>query len=130
MEEFLELIRVKINSIIDFINRLQTTIGLSNATDESIYGKINALTDLLEQAKVPTYFTENLVVNDNSFVTTHEPINAICLNNEITLYHPDEGTLIWEGLTFDQKIGTLTNANNAYNGWEIKVQYFYYSNLV
>ena len=45
-------------------------------------------------------------------------------------YHPDGGTLIWEGIDFNEKIGTLTGADNAYDGWIIKVQYFYNSNLI
>jgi len=130
MEEYLELVRVKVNQIQDFLNRLQQTIGLSSSTDDSIYGKINALTTMIQNAKVPTYHTEVLSVNNNKFVCSFEPKNGICLNNEVTIYHPDGGTLIWEGITFNGNIGELDDANFSYDGWDIKIQYFYDSSLI
>jgi len=130
MEEFLEIVRVKLNDISVFLNNLQTTIGLSSANDDSINGKLNNLTDALNAAQVPTYYTEKLTVLDNKFMCTFEPSGGMCLNDEITLYHPDDGTLIWEGITFNHKEGELVGAFHAYDGWEIKVQYFYNNNLI
>ena len=130
MEDFLEIVRVKLNDIGAFLNNLQHTIGLSTATDDSINGKINKLTVMLQNAKVPTYFTEKKTIQNNSFYCSHEPINGLCMNDEITLYHPDEGTLIWEGIEFTHKKGVLDGAFHAYDGWEIKVQYFYNKDLV
>jgi hypothetical protein len=130
MEEFLEIVRVKLNDISAFLNNLQTTIGLSTAVDDSINGKINRLTELLENAKVPTYYTEKTTIQNNSFYCTYEPADGLCLNDEITLYHPDEGTLIWEGIEFEHKKGILNDAFHAYDGWEIKVQYFYNKGIV
>ena len=130
MEEFLEIVRVKLNDISTFLNNLQHTIGLSNSTDDSINGKLNNLSVMLNNAVVPAYYTEKKTIQDNSFYCTYEPIDGLCMYNEITLYHPDEGTLIWEGITFDHKRGTLDGAHHAYDGWEMKVQYFYNKNLV
>ncbi len=125
MEEFLALIKDHINIIQDFLVRLQSTIGLSNSTDDSIYGKINNIDISLQNIKIPTYFVETLIIDTNHFICTHEPQNGVCLNNEITLYHPDGGTLIWEGITFIGNQGILDGAGMEYNGWQMKIQYFY-----
>ena len=129
MEEFLNIIRERINSIQEFLNNLQRTIGLKNANDDSIHGKLNQFTQLLNNIKIPIYYVETTTISNNQFTCTHKPMNGICINNEITLYHPDDGTLIWEGIEFNNNVGTLTDAHGRYDGWEIKVQYFYESTV-
>jgi hypothetical protein len=130
MEEFLNIVRLKINDISTFLNNLQNTIGLSSANDDSINGKLNRLTTAINNSQVPAYHTEKTTIQDNSFYCTYEPIDGLCIYNEITIYHPDGGTLLWEGISFNHKKGTLDGAFHAYDGWEIKVQYFYNKSLV
>lgn len=130
MEEFLEIVRVRLNDISTFLNNLQNTIGLSSANDDSINGKLNNLASAINTAQIPTYYTEKTTIQNNSFYCIYEPANGLCIYDEITLYHPDGGSLIWEGIDFTGKKGILNEAFNAYDGWEIKVQYFYNKNLV
>jgi len=125
MEQFLELIRVKINDIFTFLNKLQQIIGLSSSTDNSLFGKINSLENTVNNIQIPKYYTEKLVIQDNFFLCTHNPIDGKCIYDEVTLYHPDGGTLIWEGISFTDNIGYLTNSGMEYTGWTVKVQYFY-----
>ena len=125
MEEFLDLLRVKINEISAFINKLQTVIGLSTSTDTSIYGKLNTLESKMNSLMVPKYYTEKLEINGNNFLTTYTPLNSVCMYDEVTLYHPDGSTLIWEGVKFFGNRGVLDGATNEYNGWNVKIQYFY-----
>jgi len=105
MEEFLLILRERINSISEFINRLQIAIGLSDANDNSINGKINKLLSTVNSMEVQQYHVEKLVIQDNFFLTTYVPSNGMCVNDEITLYHPDGGTLLWEGIDFNGNQG-------------------------
>ncbi len=73
----------------------------------------------------PKYFTETVTITGNNFRTVWSPMNGVCMYDEVTLYHPDEGTLIWEGVTFNGKVGILEGAGNDFDGWTIKIQYFY-----
>ena len=125
MKEFLELLRHRINALGDFMNRLQGVIGLKDSQDDSIHGKLNNLSTQINAIQTPKYYVEVLTVIDNYFLTTHEPLNGVCLNNEITIYHPDDGTLLWEGVTFTGNQGIISDAGNQFSGWKIKVQYFY-----
>jgi len=125
MEEFLTLLKDRINNISSFLNKLQVIIGLKDATDDSIHGKLNNLSFQINNIQIPKYFVEKLTIQDNFFLTTHEPIDGVCLNNEITLYHPSGGTLIWEGIDFSGNQGIISDAGNQFNGWKVKVQYFY-----
>jgi len=125
MEEFLNIVREKLNNISTFLNNLQQTIGLSNASDNSINGKLNNLTNTINNAQIPAYYTEKKTVQNNTFYCKYEPIDGMCIYNEITIYHPEGGTLVWEGVSFNHKEGTLDGAFHAYDGWDIKVQYFY-----
>lgn len=125
MEEFFTLVKNQINSISEFLNRLQVLIGLKDSTDDSIHGKLNILASKVQDIKVPKYFVETLTIQDNYFLTTHNPLNEVCLNDEVTLYHPEDGTLLWEGIEFSENQGILSGAGLQFNGWQIKVQYFY-----
>jgi len=125
MGEFLELLRNKINQITEFINRIQIIIGLRNATDDSIYGKINRIESAVNNIKIPKYYTETTVLVNDKFPCTYEPMNSMCRDDEVTLYHPDGSTLVWEGIKFIDNEGTLEDAGAVYNGWKVKVQYFY-----
>jgi len=129
MKEYLDLIRKKINSIFDFLNNLQRIIGVKTSTDNSIFGKLNNLKNTIQNIQVPTYNVQKLVLNGDHFTVDYPPINDICMNDEVVLYHPDGGTLVWEGVSFNGKVGQLDGAGNAFDGWSIKIQYFYMSQI-
>jgi len=129
MREYLDLIRKKINSIFDFLNNLQKVIGLKTSNDNTIFGKLNNLEHTIQNIQMPTYNVQKLVLNGDHFTVDYIPINNICVNNEVILYHPDGGTLVWEGVSFNGKIGQLDDAGSDFDGWSIKVQYFYMSQI-
>lgn len=125
MKEYLNLIREKINLIFDFLSNLQHTIGLSTSNDNSVFGKLNSLENQFKDIKIPAYNVQKIVLDGAHFTVDFEPINDICINDEVTLYHPDGGTLVWEGVSFYGKRGQLDGVGSEYDGWTIKVQYFY-----
>jgi len=127
MEAYLNLIREKINLIFDFLNNLQQVIGLKTANDNTIFGKLNNLENTVQNIKMPTYNVQKLVLSGDHFTVDFIPINGLCLNDEVILYHPDGGTLLWEGVSFNGFVGQLDGAANDFDGWTIKVQYFYMS---
>jgi len=133
ISDFINKITNTVNRLIAIVNAIQEDVGLisDTGTEGTIHGRVYELEQTVGSSgstgtSVSRMMVDkNVVISDDTFELSYIPLGGFVINDQVLINNEDSTQDIWEGVSFNEELGTLVGANGEHDGKSLIATYIY-----